>query len=158
MDRVNRLVSLLLLYIAGAALLMMVFIVVGNIVMRQISASFGGTTEVVGWLTAIVVALSLAYSQRVKAHVELDLLVAHFPLRIQAILTVVVALTSFLFFTVVAWKLWEYGVNAMQRGSLSQTLRVAIYPFVYLVALGFSAFCLVLFADFISSFKKVITQ
>ncbi|MFG6667867.1 TRAP transporter small permease [Halomonas sp. HNIBRBA4712] len=158
MSKLNRWVSLLLLYIAGAALLMMVFIVVGNIVMRQVSASFGGTTEVVGWLTAIVVALSLGYSQQVKAHVELDLLVAHFPLRVQATLTLMVALVSFLFFTVVAWKLWEYGVNAMQRGSLSQTLRVAIYPFVYLVALGFSAFCLVLFADVISSFKKVITQ
>ncbi|WP_027966390.1 TRAP transporter small permease [Halomonas halocynthiae] len=158
MNKINRLISLLLLYMAGAALLMMVFIVVGNIIVRQVSSSFGGTTEVVGWLTAVVVALSLAYSQRAKAHVELDLLVTHFPVRIQTCLISLVALASFLFFSMVAWKLWEYGFNAMQRGSLSQTLRVAIYPFVYLVALGFSAFCLVLFTDFISSLKKVVTQ
>lgn len=158
MHTINRLVSLSLLYIAGAALLMMVFIVVGNIIVRQVSASFGGTTEVVGWLTAVVVALSLAYSQRSKAHVELDLLVTHLPARAQASLTALIAMASFLFFAMVAWKLWEYGFNAMQRGSLSQTLRVAIYPFVYLVALGFSSFCFVLFTDFISSLKKVVTQ
>ncbi|MFC0267209.1 TRAP transporter small permease [Kushneria aurantia] len=158
MQLINRWVSLALLYLAGAALLAMVFLVVGNIIMRQVSSSFGGTTEVVGWLTAVVVALSLAYSQRVKAHVELDLLVAHLPLRLQAVMSLLVALGSCLFFTMVAWKLWEYGLNAMQRGTLSQTLRVAIYPFVYLVALGFSAFCLVLLGDFFDSLGKVVAQ
>lgn len=158
MNKFNWVISRLLLYVAGSALLMMVFLVVGNIVMRQVSSSFGGTTEVVGWLTAVVVALSLAYSQITKAHIELDLLVEHLPARLQSALLVLVSGVSFLFFAMVAWKLWEYGVNAMQRGSLSQTLRVAIYPFIYLVALGFSAFCFVLFTDFISSLKKVVTQ
>jgi len=70
MNKFNWVISRLLLYVAGSALLMMVFLVVGNIVMRQISSSFGGTTEMVGWLTAVVVSLSLAYSQLTKAHIE----------------------------------------------------------------------------------------
>lgn len=79
MNKFNWVISRLLLYVAGSALLMMVFLVVGNIVMRQVSSSFGGTTEMVGWLTAVVVSLSLAYSQLTKAHIELDLLVEHLP-------------------------------------------------------------------------------
>ncbi len=126
--------------------------------MRQVSSSFGGTTEMVGWLTAVVVALSLAYSQLTKAHIELDLVVTHLPVRLQGILYVVVAGASFLFFSMVAWKLWEYGFSAMQRGALSQTLRIAYYPVVYLVALGFAAFGFVLLTDFLGSLKKVITQ
>lgn len=158
MHKFNWVISRLLLYVAGLALLMMVFLVVGNIVMRQVSSSFGGTTEIVGWLTAVVVALSLAYSQVSKAHIELDLLVEHLPVRLQSGLYVLVSGASFLFFSMVAWKLWEYGFSAMQRGSLSQTLRIAFYPVVYLVALGFLAFCFVLLADFFSSLKKVVTQ
>lgn len=158
MNKFNWVISQLLLFVAGSALLMMVFLVVGNIIMRQISSSFGGTTEIVGWLTAVVVALSLAYSQLNKAHIELDLLVNHLPARVQSVLYVLVTGASFLFFSMVAWKLWEYGFSAMQRGSLSQTLRIAFYPIVYLVALGFSAFCLVLLADFLGSLKRVIIQ
>ncbi|WP_249978162.1 TRAP transporter small permease [Vreelandella olivaria] len=158
MNKLKWVISRLLLFIAGSALLMMVFLVVGNIIMRQVSSSFGGTTEIVGWLTAVVVALSLAYSQLNKAHIELDLFVVHLPARIQSALYVLVTGASFLFFSMVAWKLWEYGFSAMQRGSLSQTLRIAFYPIVYLVALGFSAFCLVLLADFLGSLKKVVTQ
>lgn len=158
MHKLNWVVSRLLLYIAGAALLTMVFLVVGNIIMRQVSSSFGGTTEMVGWLTAVVVALSLAYAQLTKAHIELDLVVVHLSVRLQSVLSVLVAGASFLFFSMVAWKLWEYGVSAMQRGSLSQTLRIAYYPIVYLVASGFSAFGFVLLKDFLGSLKKVITQ
>lgn len=112
----------------------------------------------VGWLTAVVVALSLAYAQLTKAHIELDLVVVHLSVRLQSVLSVLVAGASFLFFSMVAWKLWEYGVSAMQRGSLSQTLRIAYYPIVYLVASGFSAFGFVLLKDFLGSLKKVITQ
>lgn len=158
MNRFNSLISRLLLGIAGAALLAMVFLVVGNIVMRQLASSFGGTAELVGWLTAVVVSLSLAYAQLTKAHVALDILAERFPMRLQHLLQALVAVMSLLFFAMVAWKLWGYGYSAMQRGSLSPTLRLAFYPVVYLVALGFSAFCLVLLADVLDGLKKVVAK
>lgn len=158
MHRLNLLISRVLLGIAGVALLAIVFLVAGNIVMRQVASSFGGTPELVGWLTAVVVALSLAHSQLLKVHVELDILVGRFPVRLQHLIQALVAALSLLFFSMVAWKLWQYGYVAMQRGTLSQTLRLAFYPVVYLVALGFSAFCLVLLADFLGSLKKVVTK
>jgi len=126
--------------------------------MRQLASSYGGTTEIVGWLTAVVVSLSLAYAQLNKAHVELDILVAHFPDRLQALLETLVATASLLFFAMVAVKLWEYGYGVMQRGMVSQTLRVAIYPMIYVVALGFSAFCLVLLTDVFGSMKRLVMK
>lgn len=156
MHRLNLLISRGLLGIAGVALLAMVFLVVGNIVMRQVASSFGGATEIVGWLTAVVVSLSLAYAQMNKAHVELDILVARLPMRLQALLQALVALVSLLFFAMVAIKLWEYGYSAMQRGMVSQTLRLVLYPMIYVVALGFSAFCLVLFTDCLGALKRLV--
>ncbi|PAU74785.1 TRAP transporter small permease [Halomonas salipaludis] len=147
MNRLSLLVSRLLLALAGTALLAMMLLVVTNIVMRQFASSFGGTTEVVGWLTAVVVALSLAYAQATKAHIELDMLVARMPRGLQRLIQALVALTSLLFFAMVAFKLWEYGILAMQRGTVSQSLRLAIYPIIYMVAFGFTAFCLVLLVD-----------
>ncbi|MDI5935922.1 TRAP transporter small permease [Halomonas kalidii] len=147
MNRLSLLVSRLLLALAGTALLAMMLLVVTNIVMRQFASSFGGTTEVVGWLTAVVVAFSLAYAQATKAHIELDMLVARMPQRLQRFVQTLVAVASLLFFAMVAFKLWEYGILAMQRGTVSQSLRLAIYPIIYMVAFGFTAFCLVLLVD-----------
>lgn len=158
MYKLNLLVSRGLLGIAGVALLAMVCLVTGNIVMRQVASSYGGTSEIVGWLTAVVVSLSLGYAQLNKAHVELDILVAHFPDRLQAFIQTLVAAASLLFFAMVAFKLWEYGYGVMQRGMVSQTLRIVIYPMIYVVALGFSAFCLVLLADVFSSVKRLVTK
>lgn len=147
MNRFTLLISRLLLALAGMSLLAMMLLVVSNIIMRQVASSFGGTTEVVGWLTAVVVSSSLAYAQLTKAHIELDMLVARLPQRLQRLIQLLVAVVSLLFFTMVALKLWEYGTFAMQRGTLSQSLRLAIYPIIYLVAFGFTAFCLVLLMD-----------
>ena len=154
MNRLSLLVSRLLLALAGGALLAMVLLVVTNIVMRQVASSFGGTTEVVGWLTAVVVALSLAYAQATKAHIDLDMLVARLPQRLQHWIQALVLLASLLFFAMVAFKLWEYGFLAMQRGTVSQSLRLAVYPIIYLVAFGFTAFCLVLLVDVLECLKR----
>ncbi|MGR4070089.1 TRAP transporter small permease [Billgrantia sp. C5P2] len=154
MNRFSLLVSRLLLALAGGALLAMVLLVVTNIVMRQVASSFGGTTEVVGWLTAVVVALSLAYAQVTKAHIDLDMLVARLPRRLQHGIQALVLLASLLFFAMVAFKLWQYGLLAMQRGTLSQSLRLAVYPIIYLVAFGFTAFCLVLLVDVLECLKR----
>ncbi|CAM4057163.1 TRAP transporter small permease [Vreelandella rituensis] len=158
MYKLNLLISRGLLGIAGLALLAIVLLVTANILMRQLASSYGGTTEIVGWLTAVVVSLSLAYAQLNKAHVELDILVAHFPDRLQALLETLVAIASLLFFAMVAVKLWEYGYGVMQRGMVSQTLRIAIYPMIYVVALGFSAFCLVLLTDVFGSMKRLVMK
>ncbi|WP_010627606.1 TRAP transporter small permease [Halomonas sp. KM-1] len=147
MNRFSFLIGRLLLVLAGTALLAMMLLVVTNIVMRQVASSFGGTTEVVGWLTAVVVSFSLAYAQATKAHIELDMLVARMPQGVQRLVQTLVAVASLLFFAMVAFKLWEYGILAMQRGTVSQSLRLVIYPIIYMVALGFTAFCLVLLVD-----------
>jgi len=158
MYKLNLLISRGLLGIAGVTLLAIVLLVAANIVMRQLATSYGGTSEIVGWLTAVVVSLSLAHAQLNKAHVELDILMAHFPDRLQAFIQTIVAAASLLFFTMVAVKLWEYGYGVMQRGMVSQTLRIVIYPMIYVVALGFSAFCLVLLTDVASSMKRLVTK
>ena len=158
MYKLNLLISRGLLGIAGVALLAIVLLVAANIVMRQLASSYGGTSEIVGWLTAVVVSLSLGYSQLNKAHVELDILVGRFPERLQAAIQALVSVVSLLFFTMVAFRLWEYGHGVMERGVVSQTLRVVIYPVIYVVSLGFSAFCLALLADVFSSFNKLVKK
>ncbi|MBZ9558560.1 MULTISPECIES: TRAP transporter small permease [unclassified Modicisalibacter] len=154
MYRFSLVVSRSLLVLAGAALLAMTLLVVANIVLRQVSASFGGTTEVVGWLTAAVVSLSLAHAQSKKAHIELDLVVARLPRRLQTGVQALVLLASLAFFAMVAYQLWHYGLLAMQRDTVSQSLRLAIYPIIYLVAFGFSAFCLVLLTDLMACLTR----
>lgn len=158
LEKFNNLISRTLAAIAGVALVSLVALVFTNVVMRLFDASMGGVPEMVGWLTAVVISFSLAYSQQTKAHIDLDILVSFFPGWLQRVLGAMAALLSLLFFLMVAWELFKYGQNMMDRGAVSQTLRFAYYPFIYAVALGMAAFCSVLLSDFLRNligvFKK----
>ncbi|MCH8531805.1 MAG: TRAP transporter small permease [Saccharospirillum sp.] len=147
LDRINQIICRGLLFFAGLALVSMVLLVFVNIVLRQFEASLTGVPEIVGWLTAVIIGFSLAHAQRTGAHIDLDVATNHLPMRVQQLLLLLVSLLSLAFFTMVSWKLYEYGMAIGRRGAVSQTLRFAYHPFILAVALGMAAFCLVLLND-----------
>ncbi|WP_417615249.1 TRAP transporter small permease [Oceanisphaera sp.] len=157
MNRINVVIGRFLLGGAGLALMLIVFIVVGNVILRQVASPFSATTELVGWLTMITVSFSLAYSQITKSHIELDILVNNLPGRVRYGIELIVCCGCLLLFSIISFKIWEYGYIAMNRGTISQGLKVPVYPLIYFLALGFTSFCLVLFMDFVNNLKRVVS-
>lgn len=142
-----------LAWAAGVSLMLMVLVVVANAFMREISAPFVGTTEVVGWLAALSVAFGLGYCQMQEGYVEIDALVERFPAFLQRIVKSFMLLISMLFFIMVSWQLYLYGLKVADNGNLSETMGVSYYPLIFLVALGFFGLSLALLVDFL---KEVV--
>lgn len=142
-----------LAWLAGLTLILMLLLVVGNALIRIFYHPFPGTTEVVGWLAALTTAFALGYTQLHKGNVVLDMITKRFPRRLQKILEGIFSLGTAMFFGMAGWKIVSYGFTLKNSGYLSETLRIAYYPFVLVMSLGFLGLTLTLLLDLIKLTK-----
>lgn len=147
LDNLNKVINNFLGWLAGASLMLMVFVVVLNGVLRKISEPIAGTTEIVGWFAALATAFSLGFTQVQKGYVDIDALVERFPQTFQRFLRILMNCISLAFFTMVSWKMFEYAFQVAGNGNLSETMGIPYYHLIILVAVGFIGLSIALFVD-----------
>lgn len=145
LHRWNKLFNDFMLVIAGILLISSMSLIVINGFVRIFSTPFGATVEVVGWAAAIITVFSLGSTQISKGHVSIDIFTQKFPLIVQRILDIIFTICAILFFSLVAYQLYKYGVSV--KGTLSSTLRVQYYPLIYVLAFGFISLITTLIID-----------
>ncbi len=151
LDRASALLNEGLAWAAAAMLGAMMLFSVADMVMRGFGVTVAGSYEVIGWLSAVAMALALGTVQRHKGHVAMELVVVKMGRRSRALTEALMALISLALFAVVAFYVARYGRVLHETGSLSETLRVIVYPWVYVVGLGCAGLTLALLVDFLRS-------
>lgn len=157
LDRLNAFVNRALAWIAGLALIAMMLFTVADMVTRGFGRPIAGSYEVIGWLSAAAMALALGYTQLHRGHVAIDLVVERLPGRGRASVDFVTSLMSLLLFSVVAWYVARYGVVLYETGSLSETLKAIVYPWVFVVAAGCAGLALALLVDFLHAAARLFS-
>jgi TRAP-type C4-dicarboxylate transport system permease small subunit len=143
--------------VAGLCVAGTVFLVVINVLMRAIfNRPFLGTYEYVGFSTALIVGLSLAYCAIMESHITVDLLTNQLPNGVRDVVVSLAEIISFGFVALVTWQLVKYAGNIQSTGEVSPTTEVPLYPFIYLVALGFFALSLVALGKTVKYIRKVV--
>jgi len=122
--------------IAGICLVAAVGLVVLNGILRRFSVPISGTSEIVGWLAAIVTAFSLGISQIERVHVDIDLLFNRFNTGIRKGITVFCSLLSIGFFLLLVVQFVVYALSLHASNTLSTTLRIPYYPIILISAVG----------------------
>lgn len=122
--------------IGGSFLVLMVLITTANIIGRKLGYPIKGTVELVGLFSALVISASLALTQSQGGHIAVNIITEHFPARIQKVLGIVNALICSLFFIILAKALFDLAQTLWQKGEITETLHLALYPFVFFCALG----------------------
>ena len=69
-----------------------------------------------------------------------------------------VYLAATILFAIVTWNVFLHAGVLKQSGSLSETMKVIVYPWVYLTSLGCAGLTLALFVDFMKSCGQVFSQ
>lgn len=141
--------------VAGIALIAMMLFTVADMVLRALGRPVAGSYEVIGWLSAASMALALGYAQLHKGHVAIGLVVERMRPRARAVVDALVGLASLLLFAAVAWYVASYGVVLHESGSLSETLKAIVYPWVYVVAIGCAGLALALLTDFLRALGRI---
>ncbi|MBP7053321.1 MAG: TRAP transporter small permease [Phycisphaerae bacterium] len=141
---------------AGALfLLIMVGLTSLDISVRVFASPIPGVYELMGYFGALVVACSLAYTQRRKDHIAVDILVMHYPKVVQRAIESVNRAACMLFSGLAAWQIGKLATTLMKSGELTETLRIVYYPFAYGVAAGFGLLAVVFLAELIRSLAPV---
>ncbi|MBX3647000.1 MAG: TRAP transporter small permease subunit [Rhodocyclaceae bacterium] len=156
LDRASFYLNEGLAWAAALALGAMMLFSVADMVMRGMGRTVAGSYEVIGWLSAAAMALALGTVQRHRGHVAMELVVTKLGQRSQAIVEALMALLSLLLFATAAWYVARYGQVLDETGSLSETLRVVVYPWVYLVAAGCAGLTLALLVDFLRAAHRLL--
>lgn len=133
--------------IAGAAVLLMLLVTVGNIVLRLVAEPYNGTFEIVGMLSVVVNGLALAEAQRHKSHIAIDLVIEKAPIRAQLVVGAIVTVLSVVMFFLLAQNLVSYGLNLRDVGSVSESLRLPYWPLALVLAVGVCGLMLALLSD-----------
>jgi len=158
LDRASRILNEGLAWAAAALLGAMMLFSVTDMVMRGFGVTVAGSYEVIGWLSAAAMALALGTVQRHKGHVAMELVVVKLGRRNRAVVETLMALISLAVFAVVAFYVMRYGRVLHETGSLSETLRVIVYPWVYVVGLGCTGLTLALLVDFLRSVAALLAS
>jgi len=143
------------MFAGSVAVLLLMSLATVNVVARFFfNAPYRGAYELVGFLGAIVIAFALGYTQKRKDHIVVDILTEKFPKGVNKILDGVNYFITTIFFAIVSWQVFVWGMKISKSGEVSETLKIIFHPFVYSVAVGFAVFSLTLIIDFLKNFKS----
>ncbi len=121
---------------ASLVLLATMLLAVVNMILRPLKMPIQGTYEIMGLGGALMAALAAGGSQQSRIHIAVDILFMHSPGKIKRMLSTLSDVVGGGFFCVAAWQIVRYGMKLSASGEMSETLGVAFYPVVYVVALG----------------------
>ena len=150
-ERIATVLRKVLMIAGGVSLLALTLLATANVALRIFRAPVGGAYEVVSFLGAVVTAGALGYTQKRKDHIVVDILSDRFPAPVKRILDRVSNTLILAFFSIVSWQTFVYGKRLMTTGEVSETLKIAYYPFVFLVGFGFAVLALTAFLDLVET-------
>jgi len=156
LDRINALVNRSLAWAAGLTLVSTMLFTVADMVLRAFGRPVAGSFEVIGWMSAAATALALGYTQLHRGHVSIDLIVARLEGRPRHGIETLTHLASLLLFAAVAAYVAAYGDTLRESGSLSETLKAIVYPWVYVVAIGAAGLTLALLVEFLQALLRLL--
>lgn len=147
LESANLLLNKILLVLGGIAVMLLMSLATVNIVLRIFHVPYRGTYEIVSFLGALVIALALGYTQKRKDHIIVDILTERFSHHTNHILSIISYFITSIFFGVVSWQVFIFGMKIAKSGEVSETLKIAYHPFIFCVSIGFAVLTLTIIVD-----------
>jgi len=140
--RVVAWINRALMWVAGVVLLATMVMAVINMIGRPLKMPISGSFELMGLGGALIVALTLGYSQEGRTHIAVDILFNYLPARLRHLFIATGDLVCSAFFGIAAWQMLRFGRSLYTTGEVSETLGLPVYPVVFAVAAGLAGLAL----------------
>jgi TRAP-type C4-dicarboxylate transport system permease small subunit len=126
-------------------LLLMMFLTVSDVFLRKVfSRSILGTVELTEFMMLFVVFFGLAHTEVLNGHIKVDLFIGRLGKQARGLVDLITQFVCFILSGILAWAALVYSEDMRAWQEVSQDLWIPVYPFLYVVALGWSLFALVL--------------
>ncbi len=146
LDKVMTWISL---FLGSAALVFMTGFSVWNVlVMRKaLNSPIVGAEDLLQLSLVVIVALSVPFGARTGAHIEIEVLESRMSRKFAKWSMLFVKFLGICLLGIMAWRLWESGVNAVKFGESTQQLLISYEPFYYLLSISIGLYAFVLILD-----------
>jgi len=131
------------------------FLTCADVVGRAFRHPIFGSVEIVGFMATLAVAMALPYTDKVKGHVGVEILVRLFSEKTQAVIDLCTRILSLGLFGLVAWRMTLYAKTMQDSGEVSISLELPEYMIIYVTAFCFLVFTLVILQDIIHIIRKI---
>lgn len=140
--------------IAGFTFVAVMVLITCNTVTRLFGYPLKGTVEIVGFLSAIAIGLSLAHCAAQGGHIAITLFVDRMPAGLRKYINLIVDTVVFLFLGFIVIRLWIYAISMRTTGQIALTTGIPFYPFVIIIDFGFLIYALVILGRIVDSLMK----
>lgn len=133
-DKVWRITAL----VASVFILFNMFLILANIVMRRFfNAPIFGSTEIVSYASLITAALALAQNEWFGGNIQMTLVTDLIPRRVSKYIVFIDNVICSCAFVFITYLLRNAAVKQMIAGDYTQDLKLPLYIFYILLAIGF---------------------
>lgn len=140
-EKIIQSVAGVLSIIAGTALAAMMFLMATDVVCRYVlNSPIPGALELVEYMMAITIPLSIACCTASRSHVSVEMVVERLPRPVQTVISIIVSILMLVFITIVGWQSILNVVDSYKSNITSAVLHIPAYPFAVPVALGMSCY------------------
>ena len=154
-------ISRVMAVIAAVVLGIMMFLTVADVAGRNLYLKpIEGTYELVGIMLVIAGCLGLGYCQLNLGNIRITVISDILPPRGQAIIFLIAYIIAAVCCGLVCWqggmRAWDYIFKTL--GGIIITLKVPLWPFMMLLAVGFGWACLIFLIDIYLTAKEVFKR
>jgi TRAP-type C4-dicarboxylate transport system permease small subunit len=141
-------------WFGGLVLVGIIALIVIDVTLRYVfNRPFSFTIEVVELALLVVVLSSILLCTISRGHLVIDVLVARFSKRGQAIINAIMHFLCVGVCVIIAWRSIVYAIYLSEIGNVSTLLKMPLYPFSLFIAFCSSLMAVILLVDF---FRYVI--
>ena len=144
-ETIKKYVSVLSRYVGyvsyiGYALIILLTVV--DVVLRKtINKPIVGGYEIIQYLLLVSVFASFAYCQTLRGHIQVTMILRLLPKRAVFVIYTITSIFTTAAMAFVAYAAAQQAIYVMERGFVSDTLKFATYPFIWIECI-----CMVIFA------------
>ncbi len=154
MDKFLKKLNSLEVLAGGCLLVLMMSLTCANILLRQFGFPVRGTFEIMGFLGAVIFALSLGYSHEKKEHLYVSIFFDRFPDVIKKTAQIINSFVCIGFFSLLSWQLFKKAVVLKNVHEVSETLRISYYPFILVFSFGVAVLVLLFIYELFIKFRR----
>jgi TRAP-type C4-dicarboxylate transport system permease small subunit len=125
-----------LCWIAGFTTAIMMAFIFFEVIARFSGNPTRGSNDVVQILLLIVAVFAMGYTQVMKRHPFIPIIIDRFPGRAKKIIASITTMLGIVIFTVLTWQSFMLSERMRVTSSETASLFIPVYPLIYCVALG----------------------
>jgi len=126
-----------------------------DVIGRKFGHPVFGSVELVGFMATMAVAFALPYTHQAKAHIGVEVLVQMLSQKTQAVIELCTLLVGLALFSIVTWQMFLYADTIHKSGTVSMSLELPEHMIIYVVAVCFLIFSLVIVKDIAVNVQKL---